>query len=103
MTGLERIQSVFAQAKASGGPSSCPTTPWATRIAPRTLDIIRALGANGAGLFEIGIPHSDPLADGPTIQTATYTALMQGTTVKRLPGHGAANCVRPASSSLSAP
>ena len=32
-------------------------------------------------LFEIGIPHSDPLADGPTIQTATYTALTQGTTV----------------------
>ena len=36
----------------------------------------------GADLFEIGIPHSDPLADGPTIQTATYTALTQGTTVR---------------------
>jgi tryptophan synthase alpha chain len=46
-----------------------------------TLEIIRTLGDTGAELFEIGIPHSDPLADGPTIQTATYTALMQGTTV----------------------
>ena len=48
----------------------------------RTLEIIQALSANGADLFEIGIPHSDPLADGPTIQTATYTALTQGTTVR---------------------
>ena len=47
-----------------------------------TLEIIQALGEEGAELFEIGIPHSDPLADGPTIQTATYTAIEQGTTVK---------------------
>ena len=43
---------------------------------------MRVLGEAGAELFEIGIPHSDPLADGPTIQTATYTALTQGTTVQ---------------------
>ena len=48
----------------------------------QTLTILQTLGENGAELFEIGIPHSDPLADGPTIQTATYTALMQGTTVQ---------------------
>ena len=47
-----------------------------------TLEIMRVLGEAGAELFEIGIPHSDPLADGPTIQTATYTALTQGTTVQ---------------------
>ncbi len=46
-----------------------------------TLEVILALSAAGADLFEIGIPHSDPLADGPTIQTATYRALTQGTTV----------------------
>lgn len=46
-----------------------------------TLDVIKTLAHAGADLFEIGIPHSDPLADGPTIQTATYTALTQGTTV----------------------
>ncbi len=46
-----------------------------------TLSIMHTLGEHGAELFEIGIPHSDPLADGPTIQTATYTALTQGTTV----------------------
>jgi tryptophan synthase alpha chain len=47
----------------------------------KTLEVIRTLGDVGAELFEIGIPHSDPLADGPTVQTATYTALTQGTTV----------------------
>ena len=44
-------------------------------------EVIAALAEAGADLFEIGIPHSDPLADGPTVQTATYTALTQGTTV----------------------
>ena len=47
----------------------------------QSLDVVAALAEAGADLFEIGIPHSDPLADGPTIQTATYAALMGGTTV----------------------
>ena len=47
----------------------------------QSLDVIAALAEAGADLFEIGIPHSDPLADGPTVQSATYAALMGGTTV----------------------
>ncbi len=82
MTGLERIQSVFAKAKAEGRAVFMPYHAMGYPDRARTLDVIRALSANGAGLFEIGIPHSDPLADGPTIQTATYTALIQGTTVR---------------------
>ena len=72
-----------------GGRPSCPITPWAIPDRDETLEIITALATKGADLFEIGIPHSDPLADGPTIQTATYTAITQGTTVRRLSGHGA--------------
>jgi tryptophan synthase alpha chain len=47
-----------------------------------TLGALQVLSETGADLFEIGIPHSDPLADGPTIQSATYQALTQGTTVR---------------------
>ena len=82
MTGLQRIQWVFKQAKAEGRAVFMPYHAMGYPDRTRTLEVIKALSVHGAGLFEIGIPHSDPLADGPTIQTATYTALTQGTTVK---------------------
>ena len=82
MTGLERIQAVFAKAKAEGRAVFMPYHAMGYPDRARTLEVIQVLSANGAGLFEIGIPHSDPLADGPTVQTATYTALTQGTTVR---------------------
>lgn len=82
MNGLQRIQAVFREAKAEGRAVFMPYHAMGYPDRARTLEVIRALSATGAGLFEIGIPHSDPLADGPTIQTATYTALTQGTTVK---------------------
>jgi tryptophan synthase alpha chain len=47
------------------------------------LDIIEACVNNGADLMELGIPFSDPLADGPTIQHSTQTALQNGVTVER--------------------
>jgi tryptophan synthase alpha chain len=81
MTGVERIQAVFARAKAERRAVFMPYQAMGYPDRAATLEIIRTLGDAGAELFEIGIPHSDPLADGPTIQTATYTALMQGTTV----------------------
>ena len=40
------------------------------------------LADNGADIIEIGIPFSDPMADGPVIQTASYQALESGATVK---------------------
>ena len=81
MSGVERIQAVFARAKAERRAVFMPYQAMGYPDRAATLEIIRTLGDAGAELFEIGIPHSDPLADGPTIQTATYTALMQGTTV----------------------
>jgi tryptophan synthase alpha chain len=44
-----------------------------------SLDIIEACVENGADLIELGIPFSDPLADGPTIQHSTQIALQNGT------------------------
>jgi tryptophan synthase alpha chain len=81
MTGVDRINAVFKQAKSEKRAAFMPYHAMGYPTRERTLDVVAALADSGADLFEIGIPHSDPLADGPTIQTATYTALTQGTTV----------------------
>lgn len=81
MTGLQRIQNVFTQAKSERRAAFMPYHAMGYPSRSATLEIIKALAEEGADLFEIGIPHSDPLADGPVVQTATYTALTQGTTV----------------------
>ncbi len=47
----------------------------------RTADILRALDRAGADVLEVGVPFSDPLADGPVIQRATERALAAGTTL----------------------
>lgn len=81
MTGLERINAVFAERAAGKRAAFMPYHAMGYPTRAATLEIIKALAEEGADLFEIGIPHSDPLADGPVVQTATYTALTQGTTV----------------------
>jgi tryptophan synthase alpha chain len=49
-----------------------------------SLDALRRVVDAGADFVEVGIPFSDPLADGPTIQRTTQTALEQGMTVPRV-------------------
>ena len=48
-----------------------------------TFDIIDALVAGGADIIELGIPFSDPIADGPTIQQASHLALEAGATPEK--------------------
>ncbi len=81
MSGVERIRTAFERAHREGRAAFMPYHAMGYPNREQTLAIVKALAESGADLFEIGIPHSDPLADGPTIQTATYTALTQGTTV----------------------
>ena len=49
-----------------------------------TADLIRTLADNGADLIEVGVPFSDPMADGPTIQAASERALAAGATLKKV-------------------
>jgi tryptophan synthase alpha chain len=48
----------------------------------RSADVIRAMAAGGADAIEIGVPFSDPIADGPAIQRASERALAAGTTLR---------------------
>lgn len=49
-----------------------------------TLPVMQALQDNGADLIELGMPYSDPLADGPVIQASSSVALANGMTIKKL-------------------
>lgn len=49
-----------------------------------TLEVMKALQANGADLIELGMPYSDPLADGPVIQHSSTIALANGMTIETL-------------------
>lgn len=49
-----------------------------------TLPILRALQDSGVDIVEIGLPFSDPLADGPTIQESSTRALLNGMTTEKL-------------------
>lgn len=49
-----------------------------------TLTVIKALQDNGADLVELGMPYSDPLADGPVIQHSSSIALANGMTIRIL-------------------
>lgn len=51
-----------------------------------TADVIRALEQKGVQMIEIGIPFSDPMADGPVIQRASTKALHNGMTLRKLFG-----------------
>lgn len=49
-----------------------------------TVPVLRALEASGVDMIEIGLPFSDPLADGPTIQASSTRALENGMTTEKL-------------------
>ena len=49
-----------------------------------TADVIRAMERHGIAMVEVGFPFSDPLADGPVIQTAATNAIRNGMTISKL-------------------
>ena len=49
-----------------------------------TLTVMKALEGNGVDMIELGMPYSDPLADGPVIQHSSTIALQNGMTIKKL-------------------
>lgn len=74
-----RLTAAFTAARAAG---RCALVPFVTAGDPSlaaTRDIVCALAAAGADVVELGIPFSDPVADGPVIQRSSERALARGT------------------------
>ena len=82
MRGLPALEAMFAAAEAEGRAAFLPYWPVGYPDMATSLDVLEAMAGAGVDGLEIGIPFSDPLADGPTLQAATQQALEQGTTVK---------------------
>ena len=83
MNGLQHISAAFARAKAQRRPALMPYFTLGFPSANASLEVVEAIAAAGADLIELGVPFSDPLADGPTIQHSTQKALENGASVKK--------------------
>lgn len=77
-----RIARVLAGAQARGRPLIIPYLTAGYPHPKETVGLIEAALAGGADMVEIGLPFSDPLADGPTIQAASHAALAAGATLE---------------------
>lgn len=79
-----RIAAAFAARAAKG---QAALVPYVTAGFPEpgvSLDVMRALVAGGADIIELGVPFSDPSADGPTIQRANDRALANGVSLRKV-------------------
>ena len=82
MSGEERIRAVFAAAKDEGRAALMPYMMAGYPDRDSGLAVARAYVDAGADLIELGVPFSDPLADGPTIHSAATQALAEGATLR---------------------
>ena len=81
---MNKINKLFSEQKVTGKKilslyfcAGCPTLEG-------TADVIRTLEKRRVGMIEVGIPFSDPLADGPVIQSAATRAIKNGMSLKKL-------------------
>ena len=81
---MSRITKTFEQLRAQGRTALIPFITAGDPDPEMTLPLMRALVANGADIIELGVPFSDPMADGPTIQRASERALRQGMSLRRV-------------------
>ena len=75
---MSRLDTTFTQLRADKRPGLVTYTTAGDPDLPRSADILMALDRAGADVLEVGVPFSDPLADGPVIQRATERALAAG-------------------------
>jgi tryptophan synthase alpha chain len=81
---MSRIQSTFQRLQASGRRALIPFITAGDPAPEMTLPLMRALVEGGADIIELGVPFSDPMADGPTIQRASERALAAGMSLRKV-------------------
>ena len=78
MNGIEQLKSVFEKRQAEGRKVLIPYITAGDPDLETTGDVLDALVAGGADIIELGVPFSDPMADGPVIAAASVRALENG-------------------------
>lgn len=78
---MSALQDVFARARAEGRAALIGYLPSGFPTHGQGIELARAIVAAGVDIVEVGLPYSDPLMDGPTIQTAVQRSLENGSTV----------------------
>jgi len=79
---MSRIKSTFAELKRKGRKGFIPFVTAGDPDLATSLSIILKLAELGADVIELGVPFSDPMADGPTIQRSSQRALENGTSLR---------------------
>lgn len=81
-----RIDRRFVELRARGRNGLVPFVTAGDPLPEATVDVMHALVEGGADLIELGVPYSDPVADGPTIQHASERAIARGVGIDAILG-----------------
>ncbi len=81
---MSRIQHAFERLNGEGRKALIPFITAGDPDAALTLPLLHTLVEAGADVIELGVPFSDPMADGPTIQRASERALAKGMTLRKV-------------------
>jgi tryptophan synthase alpha chain len=81
---MKRLAETFARIRRNSHPGLVTYVTAGDPDLERSADVLEALDRGGADVLEVGVPFSDPLADGPVIQRATERALAAGATLPKV-------------------
>lgn len=82
-TPIERLGETFANRSRAGQAALIPYVTAGFPSLEETAELLVGLVGAGADVLELGVPFSDPVADGPTIQASSFRALQAGATLRR--------------------
>jgi len=84
---MSRIAATFTRLKSAGKKALIPFITAGDPDPALAVPVMHALVAGGADVIELGVPFSDPMADGPTIQRSSERALKHGVSLKSVIGY----------------
>jgi tryptophan synthase alpha chain len=84
---MSRISNVFEKLKQKNEKALIPFITAGDPDSDTTDQLLKCLVDNGADIIELGVPFSDPMADGPTIQAASQRALTNSFSMERIFDH----------------
>lgn len=81
---IAALEAMFAANRAAGRKALAPFVTAGDPDCDTSVAVLEALGRAGASLCELGVPYSDPIADGPVIQASYTRALAKGVTLENV-------------------